>query len=411
MKKRNISILTMLAFTTAFTVGCSNKQEEKPQQAAPEANNETKEEIKIIDIEKASFENISELRNFSKKSTSDFSKFLTSNRIENVVAADGSIATNKNMTYEKYTKNYNQLAYTQITNNYDEGVGYLKSGIKINFHMEETMSTSNNFAKAIFAIINNYNPTITEEGFNEELAKATSDPTSLSDYSFNLGVNGITLNVYSKPDANERELVLSIRQELEFPKAEEFIKEYKTVKEFKEDSAKLAEDINKKISLLNDALKNSYTGKAKSVDIKVNSVDWNDTTSFAQSLDIEYNAKSIDTIPDSAVNGIYECIEAIISKEKLSKIISADDLKAYLKSLELYSGMNTTGSLIDETGEAIQINSLPFLNGIIELNVGFELAASSTSETDENSANIRKYNNYIKVKVNVPVQAEGIKSL
>lgn len=410
MKKRNVSALALLAFATTLSVGCS-KKEDKPQEAAPEVKEEVKEEVQILNIEKASFNTISELRNFSKKSTSDFSKFLSSNKIENVVAADGSIAINKSMTYEKYTKNFNQLAYTQITNNYDDGVGYLKSGIKLNFHMEETLSTSNNFAKAIFTIVNKHNPNITEEQFNEELKKATSDPTLHTDHSFDLGIEGITLNVYSKPDINERELVLSIRQELEFPKTEEFLKEYKTVKEFKDDSAKLSEDINKKISLLNDTLKNSYVGKSKSVDINVNSVEWNETTSFSQSFDIEYNAKEIDTIPDAAINGIYECIEMLMSKEKLSKIISADDLKAYLKSLEIYSGLHTTGSLVDETGEAIQINSLPFLTGIIELNVGFKPVQAREDENDENSTTVKKYNNYIKVKVSIPVKAEGISSL
>lgn len=411
MKKRNIPTLALLAFASTFAVGCS-KKEDAPKETAPEIKEEVKEEIvQIINVEKASFNNISELRNFSKKSTSEFSKFLSSNNIANVLATDGSIVTNKNMTYEKYTKNFNQLAYAQITTNYDDGVGYLKSGIKINFHMEETMSTSNNFAKAIFTIVNKHNPNITEEQFNEELKKATSDSTLHTDYSFDLGITGMSLNVYSKPDINERELVLSIRQELEFPKAEEFLKEYKTVKEFKDDSVKLVEDINKKVSLANETLKNAYVGKADSVELKVNSVESNESTAFSQSLDIEYNAKSIDTIPDEAINAIYDCIESLMTKEKLSKIISADDLKAYLKSLEIYSGLHTTGSLIDETGEAIQINSLPLLNGIIELSVGFEPVESQEIEADENSTSINKYNNYIKVKVSIPIQAEGIKSL
>ena len=412
MKNKRISTIALLAMATTFSVGCS-KKEEKPKEVAPEIKEEkeTVKEVQILNIEKATFKDLNELRNFSKKSTSDFSKFLTSNKIDNVTAQDGSIAINKNMTYEKYTKNFNQLAYTQVINNYDEGIGYLESGVKLNFHMEETLSTSNNFAKAIFKIVNKHNPNITEEVFNEELNKATSDPTSTVDHSFNLDIEGMSLNVLSKPDVNERELVLSIRQELEFPKAEEFIKEYKTVKEFKEDSAKLSEDITKKISLLNDTLKNAYVGKADSINVNVNSTEWNETTSFNQTLELEYNGKGIDTIPDSLVTGIYEAIESIMSKEKLSKIISADDLKAYLKSLEIYSGLHTTGSLIDETGEAIQVNSLPFLNGIFELNVGFEPVQSKESESDENSTSIKKYNNYIKVKVNIPVKAEGITSL
>lgn len=411
MKKRNIPTLVLLTFATSFAVGCSKK--ESPQETAPEIKEEAKQEesVQIINIEKVSFKDLNELRNFSKKSTSGFSKFLSSNKIENILAADGSIVTNKNMTYEKYTKNFNQLAYTQVITNYNDGVGYLKSGIKINFHMEETMSTSNNFAKAIFTIVNKHNPNITEEVFNEELKKATSDPTSISDYSFDLGITGMSLNVYSKPDINERELTLNIRQELEFPKADEFLKEYKTVKEFKDDSAKLIEDINKKVSAINETLKNSYVGKAESVEIKANSIESNETTSFSQSFELEYNAKSIDIIPDEVVNGIYECIEMLMTKDKLSKIISADDLKAYLKSLEIYSGLHTTGALIDETGEAIQTNSLPFLDGIIELSIGFEPVISEENETDENSSSTKKYNNYIKVKVNIPVQAEGIKSL
>ena len=411
MKKRNMSTLALLTFASAFTVGCS-KKEEVSQEVVPEVKEETKEEVSnITNIEKASFKSISELRSYSKKVTSEFSKFLTSNKIENVVAEDSSIVANKKMTYEKYTKNFNQLAYTQVTTNYNDGVGYLKTGIKLNFHMEETMSTSNNFAKAIFKIVSKYNSNITEEQFNEELKIATSDPTLHSDYSFDLGVEGVSLNIYSKPDVNERELVLSIRQELEFPKAEDFLKEYKTVKEFKDDSIKLIEDINKKVFLTNEALINSYVGKAESVEIKVNSVESNETTSFAQSFDIEYNAKGIDSIPDELVNCIYESIESLMTKEKLSKIISTDDLKAYLKSLEMYSGLHTTGSLIDETGEVIQPNSLPLLDGIIELSVGFEPVQSQETELDENSASIKKYNNYIKIKVNVPVKAEGVKSL
>lgn len=411
MKKRNMSTLALLTFASAFTVGCS-KKEEVSQEVVPEVKEETKEEVSnITNIEKASFKSISELRSYSKKVTSEFSKFLTSNKIENVVAEDSSIVANKKMTYEKYTKNFNQLAYTQVTTNYNDGVGYLKTGIKLNFHMEETMSTSNNFAKAIFKIVSKYNSNITEEQFNEELKIATSDPTLHSDYSFDLGVEGVSLNIYSKPDVNERELVLSIRQELEFPKAEDFLKEYKTVKEFKDDSIKLIEDINKKVFLTNEALINSYVGKAESVEIKVNSVESNETTSFAQSFDIEYNAKGIDSIPDELVNCIYESIESLMTKEKLSKIISTDDLKAYLKSLEMYSGLHTTGSLIDETGEVIQPNSLPLLDGIIELSVGFIPVQSQETELDENSASIKKYNNYIKIKVNVPVKAEGVKSL
>ena len=158
-------------------------------------------------------------------------------------------------------------------------------------------------------------------------------------------------------------------------------------------------------------MKNSYIGKCDSIDIKVNSFESNETTSFAQSVDIEYNAKGIETIADEAVNGLYECIESLITKEKLSKIISADDLKSYLKSLEVYSGLHTSGSIIDETGEAIQANSLPFLDGIIELSVGFEPVVSNEINTDENSTIIKKYNNYIRLKLNIPIKAEGIDSL
>ena len=412
MRKTKIPTLALIAFATTLSVGCS-KKEEKPQEVAPEVKEDVKEEkeIAVTNIEKASFANISELRNFSKKSTSDFSKFLTNNKIENVLSSDGSLVTIKNMTYEKYTKDFNQLAYTHISTNYNDGTGYLKSGIKLNFHLQEQIDTTNNFAKAIFTIVNKHNPNITEEQFNENLKNATSDSTVHTDYSFDLGVSGMSLNIYTKPDKNERELVLSIRQELEFPKSEEFLKEYKTVKEFKDDSAKLSEDIKSKVSKINETLKNSYIGKCDSIDIKVNSFESNETTSFAQSVDIEYNAKGIETIADEAVNGLYECIESLITKEKLSKIISADDLKSYLKSLEVYSGLHTSGSIIDETGEAIQANSLPFLDGIIELSVGFEPVVSNEINTDENSTIIKKYNNYIRLKLNIPIKAEGIDSL
>ena len=185
MRKTKIPTLALIAFATTLSVGCS-KKEEKPQEVAPEVKEDVKEEkeIAVTNIEKASFANISELRNFSKKSTSDFSKFLTNNKIENVLSSDGSLVTIKNMTYEKYTKDFNQLAYTHISTNYNDGTGYLKSGIKLNFHLQEQIDTTNNFAKAIFTIVNKHNPNITEEQFNENLKNATSDSTVHTDYSF-----------------------------------------------------------------------------------------------------------------------------------------------------------------------------------------------------------------------------------
>lgn len=413
MINKRIPAIALLAFATTFTVGCGKKEKEEAPKT--EVQQPAKEEkIEIINIKKASFKDLTELRNFSKTATSNFGKFLSTSRIDNVVSQDGSIAVNKNMTYEKYTKDFNQLAYTHIATNFEDGTGYLKTGLKINFHMEETLSTENTFAKAIFKIINKHNPGITEEAFNEELKSATSDPTSTSDHQFNLKIEGMTLNVYSKPDTNERELTLSIRQELEFPKAEELVKEYKTVKEFKEDSAKLSADLTNKINALNETLKNAYVGKSKDIELDLNSIESNDTTAFSQSMELKYNATEIESIPDELLNCLYESIESLVSKEKLSKIISPDDLKAYLKSLEVYSGLKTTGTLIDETGEAIKPNSLPFPNGIIELSVGFtpsQIKDSEETADDKNSTTIKKYNNFIELKIVVPVKAEGIKSL
>ena len=418
MINKRIPVIAMLAFTTTFAVGCKKKevvQEDTTTQTQTPAKEET---VTVQHIEKASFKDLAELKNFSKKNTSDFGKFLSANKIDNIVSNDGTIAVNKNMTYEKYTKYFNQLAYTHIETNFEDGTGYLKTGIKLNFHLEEALSTQNNFAKTIFTIVNKHNPGITEESFNNQLNSATSDASNTSDYQFDLGINGMSLNVYTKPDANERELVLSVRQELEFPKSEEMIKEYKTVKEFKEDSQKLSTDMTDKIEALNKTLKNAYVGKCDSIEVKLNSININDSTSFAQSAEIEYIANKIESLPDELITGLYDSIETIISKEKLSKIISKDDLKAYLKSLEVYSGLHTTGSLIDETGEAINPNSLPFFNGIVDLSIGFENANDSnnteTSEEttkDENANTVNKYNTYIKLTVNIPVKAEGITSL
>ena len=411
MINKRIPAIALVAFATTFAVGC-NKKEETPKEEVQQTVKE--EKVKIINIEKASFKDLTELRNFSKTATSDFGKFLSSNKIDNVVSQDGSIAINKNMTYEKYTKEFNQLAYTHISTNFENGTGYLKTGLKLNFHMEETLNVDNTFAKAIFKIISKYNPGITEEAFNEELKSATSDPTNTSDYQFDLNIEGITLNIYSKPDMNEKELTLSIRQELEFPKTEELIKEYKTVKEFKDDSVKLSEDLAKKIEALNETLKNAYVGKSKEIEVKLKSIESNESSSFSQSVELEYNAKEIESIPDELLNGLYETIESLISKEKLSKIISSDDLKSYLKSLEVYSGLHTIGTLIDETGEAIQPNSLPFFDGIVELSVGFTPSEKKDSEEnteDKNNSKIKKYDNFIKLKIVVPVKAEGITSL
>lgn len=418
MMNKRIPVVAILAFTSAFAVGCSKKETPKEEVTETETQKVVKEEKVVVQhIEKISFKDFTELKKFSKKNTSDFGKFLSANKIDNTVSSDGTIAINKNMTYEKYTKNFNQLAYTHIQTNFENGTGYLKTGIKFNFHLEETLSTQNNFAKAIFTIVNKHNPKITEEDFNAQLKSATSDPTNTSDYQFDLGINGMSLNVYTKTDINERELVLSVRQEIEFPQVEEIIKEYKTVKEFKEDSEKLSVSVSDKIVALNETLKNAYVGKCDSIKVELKSIEANDSSSFAQSAELEYKAEKIDSIPDELVNGLYETIESIISKEILSKIISSDDLKAYLKSLEVYTGLHTSGSLIDETGEAINPNSLPIFNGIIDLSIGLEHSESDNKETseestkDENSNNIKKYNQYIKLKVNIPVKAEGITSL
>lgn len=417
MINKRIPIIAVLAFTTTFMVGCKKNEAVKKEDTVTQTQTTEKEKIVIQHVEKVTFKDLTELKNFSKKNTSDFGKFLSSNNIDNTISTDGSIAINKNMTYEKYTKEFNQLAYTHIENNFKNGTGYLKTGIKFNFHLEETLNTQNNFAKAIFTIVNTHNPAITEEDFNNQLISATSDKTNISDYQFDLGINGMSLNIYTKPDINEREFVLSVRQELEFPSPEEMIKEYKTVKEFKEYSDKLSINITDKIAALNEKLKNAYVGKCDSIEVELNSTEINVSSSFAQKFGIKYNAKNIDSIPNELIDGLYETIETVITKEKLSKIISKDDLKAYLKSLEIYSGLHTTGSPIDETGEIISPNSLPIFDGIIDLSIGFENVIknnkneSEETSNDKNKNNINKYNTYIEMVINIPVKAEGITSL
>ena len=441
MINKKIPVVALVALTTSLSVGCSKKTE--TQENTSNIENTNKENVvSTKHIQKSTFKDLGELKTFSKNVTSEFSEFLAKNSIENIVSPDGTLTVNTKMSYEKYTKNYSQLAYTKVETDFNTGTGYLKSGIKVNFHIDETLTLENNFAKAIFTIVNAYNPVITEKQFAEELINATSNSSSTSDYQFNLGINGITLNMRTN-DNNERELALSIRQEIEFPKATELIKEYKTVKEFKEDSEKLPLKMEEKVGQLNEKLNTLYGGSSDSINLTLNSIDSNTSDDFGQSLEVEYNAENINFLPKELLNGLYEIVEEMISKEKLSKIITLDEFKAYFESLYVYSGVKTSDTLMDENGEPIVINSLPLFDGIIDLSVNLkhhtkeeskEDNTESTTEDsnessieenanskDENSKNEEnntsnnnpsnkqdKYDMYIKINLNIPVMAEGV---
>lgn len=422
MNIKKISTISILAIASTFAVGCSkddNKKEPQVQQEAPKKE-EKKEEIKKVPINKMTFKDLNELRTFMKSTASDFGKFLGANKIETLIAPDGSLVINKESTYEKYTKNFNQLAYSHVSVDYANATGYLKTGIKLNAHMEEKLTTANTYIQAMFKIISKHNPAITEEAFNKYLADSTGNSKDISDSSFDTGINGLTVNTYSKPDDNEREIVLSIRQDLEIPKTSEILKEYKTVQEFKEDSLKLSEDLNVKVQRMNEILKNAYIGKAKDIKVNLKSFDSSDTQLFSQNLELDYNSVETIVIPDELITGVYEIIESIVTKEKLSKIISLDEFKSYMKSLELYGGVYEGIPLADETGEPILPNSLPFLKEV-NLSIRFEPVAQEQISDNTNSpavsanntpkATVKKYNNFMNIKISVPVKAEGVTSL
>ena len=114
------------------------------------------------------------------------------------------------------------------------------------------------------------------------------------------------------------------------------------------------------------------------------------------------------------LNSLYELIEDIITKEKLSKILTLDEFKSYVKGLEIYAGAHTTGSIIDELGDAIEPNKLPFLS---EVGLSISYTPSQIEENkndveeDKNKNSINVYDSTIKLIVSIPVKAEGITSL
>lgn len=416
MFKKKISILAFLILASSLSVACGKKDETKEDTTIEKTENkeELSEESKKLSIDKKSFKDLAELKSFSKTKIKEFENVLKSNKIDYVSSLDDSLIINKNMTYEKYTKEFNQLAYTQISKNYENGTGYLKTGLKLNIHMQEQVSVENNFIKAMLDVVKIYNPNINEETFNEEVKKATESADDVSDKDITTGVEGITIKVYSKPDVNEREIVLSIRQELEFPIIEALIKEYKTVQEFKDDSVKLEESINQKVDRVNEVLKNSYIGKYKEIDVKINQFNANYTSTFNQSLDIEYKGAGITGLQDEMLVSLYELIEDVITKEKLSKILTLDEFKSYVKGLEIYAGAHTTGSIIDELGDAIEPNKLPFLSEV-ELSISYTPSKIEEKkdevEEDKNKDSIKVYDSKISLIVSIPVKAEGITSL
>ena len=416
MFKKKISILAFLILASSLSVACGKKDETKEDTTIEKTENkeELSEESKKLSIDKKSFKDLAELKSFSKTKIKEFENVLKSNKIDYVSSLDDSLIINKNMTYEKYTKEFNQLAYTQISKNYENGTGYLKTGLKLNIHMQEQVSVENNFIKAMLDVVKIYNPNINEETFNEEVKKATESADDVSDKDITTGVEGITIKVYSKPDVNEREIVLSIRQELEFPIIEALIKEYKTVQEFKDDSVKLEESINQKVDRVNEVLKNSYIGKYKEIDVKINQFNANYTSTFNQSLDIEYKGVGITGLQDEMLVSLYELIEDVITKEKLSKILTLDEFKSYVKGLEIYAGAHTTGSIIDELGDAIEPNKLPFLSEV-ELSISYTPSKIEEKkdevEEDKNKDSIKVYDSKISLIVSIPVKAEGITSL
>lgn len=415
MFKYKISTVALLILASSLSVACSNKEGVKENTSIEKTTKEETVEVpKSLSIDKVSFKNLQELNSFSKTKIKEFENILKSNKIDYVSASDNSLIINKSMTYEKYTKEFNQLAYTQISKNYEDGSGYLKTGLKLNIHIQEQVSIENNFIKAMFDVIKLYNPNISEKEFNEEIKNATSSSDDISDKDITTGVDGITIKVYSKPDVNEREIILSIRQQLEMPKLEELVKEYKTVQEFKDDSIKLELLINQKVEKLNEVLKNSYIGKYKEIGVSVKKFS-TDYSSFSQSLDVEYKATEITGLQEEMLTGLYELIENVIGKENISKILTVDEFKAYVKSLEIYAGAHTTGSVIDELGDVIEPNKLPFISEV-GLSISYTPSVINNKgsieiEEDKNKDLINIYDSIINLVITIPVKAEGITSL
>ena len=421
MFKNKISLLSLLIISSSLMVACGKTEDKKEDTKVEKVENvettKTEEDntIEIIPINKEVLKSFADLKSFSKTKIKEFENILKANKIDIVSTEDNSLVVNKNMSYEKYTKQFSQLAYRQVYTDYENGTGYLKTGIKINVHLEEQVSTENNFVKSIFNIVNLHNPGITEESFNEEIKQATTSPSDISDKDITTGVDGIVVKVYSKPDINEREIVLSIRQELEIPKSEALLKEYKTVKEFKDDSEKLNTTISEKIKNINDTLNNSYIGKFKEVNFSTKGLVVDDSSSFNQSIEIEYKGTEINHIQDEVLVGFYEIIESIITKEKLSKIVTVDEFKSYIKSLKVYCGEGINGDMVDELGEYIQPSRLPFTTNELGISMSYVPSPIENVSEEESSSqanvDINKYDAYIKITISIPIKAEGITSL
>lgn len=411
-KNKRISILMFLALTSSLLVACNKGDNNSNNEVVnlentQEENNDSNKKDLVLD--KQSFKTIADVNSFAKTKTKEFENILKANKIDYILANDNSLIINKDMTYEKYTKEFSQLAYTQISTDYESRLGYLKTGLKLNIHLQESISTDNNFINAMFDVVKIYNPKINKDTFNEEIKKATSDPNDITDKDITTGVDGVTIKIYSKTDSNEREIVLSVRQELELPELNSLLKEYKTVKEFKEDSDKLYTSINNDIDTLNTTLLNSYIGKYSDLNLKLSKFDAGYSSDFYQSATVSYNGVGINGLQDEMLEGLYSVIENVLTKEKLSKIISVNDFKAYMKSLELYSGTYTDGILVDELGYLIEANSLPFLSEV-SLNMSYTISKNIVAD-DENSVNMNSYDSNIELFVHIPVKAEGVTSL
>lgn len=407
--------ISFLILTSSLTIACEKKGVEKEDITIENIqDSEENKKIEELSIDKKIFKDYAELKSFSKSQMNLFENILKSNKIEYVSTSDNSLVINKNRTYEKYTKEFNQLAYSNIVKDFESGTGYLKTGLKLNVHLEEQVSLEHNFIKAMLNIVKTYNPNIDEEKFDNEIKLATQNPENLTDVDISTGVKGLVIKVYSRPDINEREIVLSIRQELEIPKSEELLKEYKTVQEFKNDSDKIEQATNEKIARLNEILKNSYIGKYKDLEVSLIKFEADYGSKFSQSAEVQYKGTEITSIQDELLDGLYEIIENILSKEKVSKILTSDEFKAYVKSLEVYAGAHTTGSIVDELGETIEPSKLPFISEV-ELSISFSSAvpkeSSSKENIDKNTNVINTYNSIINLKVGIPIKAEGITSL
>ena len=373
------------------------------------------------------------------KNSADIENILKSNKIEYILTEDNSLIVNNNTSYEKYTKMFSQLAYTNISTDFENGIGYLKTGLKVNIHLQEQASTDNNFIKAMFDVVKMYNPNITLESFNEQIKTATSNPNDISDKEIVTEVQGLNIKISSNTETNEREIILSIRQELEIPKTFELLKEYKTVKEFKDDSEKLKTVISEKIEKTNEILKNSYAGKYKEIELSTEELEVNDKESFSQAIEINYKGTDIVKLQDEAILTMYEIAESILTKEKLTPIVNANEFKAYIKSLTTYTGAGISGNLnnsengliIDELGNYIEPSRLPLLK---ELAVGIsytpsaiesidipqedtkdesnkEETTNNNTNTNSINKNTQKYDAHIKLSVFIPIKAEGVTSL